>query len=70
MSYLHNGSDVIGFFQKALLKAKMMAFRHEIKKSLEIMSFRSVPLPSIFPRIYRHREQLTVVVVLFLNTKH
>ena len=35
------------------------------------MSFRSVPLPSIFPRIYRHREQLAVVVVvLFLNTKH
>ena len=24
----------------------------------------------MFPRIYRHREQLTVVVVLFLNTKH
>ena len=35
------------------------------------MSFRSVPLPSIFPRIYRHGEQLAVVVVvLFLNTKH
>ena len=41
-----------------------MAFRHEI------MSFTLVPLPSIFPRIYRHREQLAVVVVLFLNTKH
>ena len=69
MSYLHNGSDMIGFFQKALLKAELMAFRHEIKKSLEIMSFRSVPLPSIFPRINRHGEQLAVVV-LFLNTKH